>query len=165
MMHRIGFDMTYSIQGTQWLTGALAAVIGFFSPIKSLIICAAVFVGIDFITGVAASYTRAKRAGKLSEWGFESSKAWNTVLKLVCIMAGIVLAWLLDEYVLGFVNLRLASLFTGFVCGVELWSYLENAAEMTSHQVFRWLQKFMKKKIDNAIDSDIDFDKKEKDNG
>lgn len=69
-------------------------------------------------------------------------------------MAGIVLAWLIDSYILAFLGLRLANLFTGFVCGVEFWSYLENAAEISEHPVFNWLKRYMKKKLDKAIDNE-----------
>lgn len=45
------------------------------------------------------------------------------------VTVGIALTWLIDRFVLPFAELHLANLFTGFVCGVELWSYLENAAD------------------------------------
>lgn len=137
--------------------GLVAASIGWLSPIHSLLVCALVFVTIDFITGVAASYKRAQRAGL--KWGFESGKAWATVYKLFFIMAGIVLAWLIDTHILDFLHLRLANLFTGFVCGVEFWSYLENAAEISDHPIFKWLGKYMSDKLEDAIDAD--FDEKE----
>ena len=38
--------------------------------------------------------------------------------------------WLLDACLLGFMQLRLARVFTGFLCGVEFWSFLENAARL-----------------------------------
>lgn len=149
--------MTYTIQPPQWVAGGLSAVIAYFAPIASLLICAVVFVGVDFILGVWASYARAKRSK--SEWRFESSKAWNTILKLVFIMGGIILSWMLDAHILGFLNLNLAKIFTGFVCGVEFWSYLENASEISNHPIFRAVKKIMKNKVDNALDID------DKDNG
>ena len=88
-------------------------------------------------------------------WGFESEKAWKTVSKLCFIMVGIVMAWLIQRHVLTPLgaNLKLCYLFAGFVCGVEFWSYLENASEISGHPVFRWLRKFMKKKVDETIGS------------
>lgn len=125
-------------------------ILSFFAPIRELILCAVVFISLDFVTGVAASYKRAHRVGE--PWGFESAKAWNTVVKLACVMAGIILAWLIDACILSYMNLRMANLFTGFVCGVEFWSYLENAAEISNHPVFRKLRKFMKNKLENKLD-------------
>lgn len=124
--------------------------ISFFAPIRELILCAVVFIALDFVTGVAASYKRSRKANE--PWGFESAKAWNTVVKLACVMAGIMLAWLIDACILSYMNLRMANLFTGFVCGVEFWSYLENAAEISDHPVFRKLRKFMKSKLDKELD-------------
>jgi len=133
----------------KYISGVLVAIAGFFAPIRSLILCAAVFVAIDFVTGIIAGRKRALASGK--EWGIESGKAWKTVYKLGFIMAGIVLAWMIDGYILSFMGLRLANLFTGFACGVEFWSYLENAAEISEHPVFRWLKRYMKSKIGSAL--------------
>ena len=162
-MHRVGFDMDYTIDPPQWLIGAATATAAYFTPIYTLIILVFIFVAIDFVTGVLASRARAKREGRLTEWGFESYKAWNTVAKLCFIMVGIVMAWLIQKYFLDEVgmHIKLEYLFAGFVCGVEFWSYLENAAEISSHPVFRWLKKFMKKKVDAAMGCDIDKDKKD----
>lgn len=129
--------------------GAAAGALGFFAPICPLIICAVVFITIDFVTGILASRKRCLTAGE--EWGIESGKAWKTVYKLLFVMAGIVLAWMIDMWVLGFLELRLANLFTGFVCGVEFWSYLENAAEISEHPVFRYFKRYMKKKAGDTL--------------
>lgn len=163
-MHRIGFTMNYTIDTPQWVAGCAVAVISYFAPVHTLIILALVFVGIDFITGVWASHTRAKREGRLDKWGFESSRARNTVFKLVFIMAGIILSWLIQKYILTEigVNIKLDVLFTGFACGVEFWSYLENAAEISNHPVFKWLKKFMKMKIEKALDTEIGDEEKPK---
>lgn len=126
------------------------AILSVLAPIQGLIICAVIFIAIDFVTGVTASYKKARRSG--AAWAFESEKAWNTVAKLAFVMAGIVLAWLIDSCILDFMNLRLANIFTGFVCGVEFWSYLENAADISDHPLFRKLGRIVKKHIDKKID-------------
>ncbi len=124
----------------------LAAII---APIQGLVICAVVFVAIDFATGVWASRCRARRNNLI--WTFSSRRAWDTAVKLVFVMAGIVLAWLLESVVLNFVQLNLAKIFTGFVCGMEFWSYLENAADISGHPLFRTLKNLLKKRVDNAV--------------
>jgi phage-related holin len=133
----------------KYLWGAVAAVGALFAPIGGLIVCALVFVAIDFVTGVAASQCRARRAGVA--WCFSSRRAWNTVLKMVFVMAGIMLAWMLDSIILTFVELHLAKIFTGFVCGVELGSYLENAADISGHPLFRAIKKLLKRKVDKSL--------------
>ncbi len=107
------------------------------------------FVAIDFVTGVVASHRRAIRRG--DGWHFSSRRAWNTAVKLVFVMAGIVLAWLLDSVVLTFVELHLAKIFTGFVCGTEFWSYLENASDITGEPVFRALKRLLKRKVAGTL--------------
>lgn len=141
----------------RYAAGAFAGALSFFAPIRGLIICAVVFIAIDFVTGVAAHRKRTLALG--AAWGFESEKAWNTVVKLACVMAGIVLAWLIDTCILDFMNLRLANLFTGFVCGVEFWSYLENAAEISEHPAFRKLKRFMKSKLDKELGDEQGIEK------
>ena len=133
----------------KYVSGAVASVLSFFAPVRELVLCVVVFIAIDFVTGVLASRKRARRQGRL--WAFESEKAWSTVVKLSFVMAGVVLAWMIDGYILSYMNLRLANLFTGFVCGVEFWSYLENAAEISEHPVFRKLKRFMKSKLDREL--------------
>lgn len=136
----------------KYVSGILCALYGIFCPIRPLVICACVFVGIDFVTGVAASFVSARREGR--KWAFESRKAWNTVTKMLFVMAGIALAWLIDAVILNFMQLHLAKLFTGFVCGVEFWSYLENAALVSRHPVFLHLRRYMETQMDKALDSE-----------
>ncbi len=136
----------------KYLAGGAASLLALLAPVKGLVICAVIFVAVDFVTGVAAGRKRALRAGE--PWGFESRRAWATVVKLAFVMGGIVLSWIIDACILGFLELNLARLFTGFVCGVEFWSYLENAAEISGHPVFRWLKKFMAQRITAKTGSD-----------
>lgn len=131
------------------LSGTTAGVLAIFAPVRALVVCAVVFVAIDFVTGVLASRKRALKAGL--KWNFESEKAWSTVVKLIFVMAGIVLAWMIDSLIVPFWSLKLANLFTGFACGVEFWSYLENAAEISDHRLFRGLRKLVKQKMEDKL--------------
>ncbi len=119
----------------KYLSGIVTGVLSFFAPVEPLLVCAMAFVAVDFLTGVLADRRRARAEGR--EWRFESHKAWRTIHKLSFVMAGIMLAWMLDGILRPFVELRLANLFTGFVCGVEFWSYLENASLVTGERRFR----------------------------
>ena len=132
----------------RYISGIFGAVAAYFAPIRTLVFIALIFVAIDFVTGCWASRERARR--RHEPWAFSSLKAWRTVYKAVFIMGGIVLAWLLDGVLDEVVELRLALLFTGFVCGIELWSYLENAAEISEHPVFRWVRSFTIHKLEDA---------------
>ena len=53
-------------------------------------------------------------------------------------------------------RLKFANYFTAFCCGVEFWSFLENAAVISDHPVFRWLRKFMKVKLEDQIGTTLE---------
>ena len=94
------------------VSGAAAALAGWFAPIVPLVACVFGFIAVDFLTGVAASRAVARREGR--PWWFESAEAWRTVQKLALVATGIVMAWAVDRHVLDFMDLHAARLFTGF---------------------------------------------------
>jgi phage-related holin len=129
--------------------GALVALV---CPIAPLIIAATTFIVIDFITGTIASRTEARREGRA--WWFESRKAWRTVVKAGFVAISIVMMWLIDHHLLEFMHLNLANIFTGFVCGVELWSFLENAATISRSPLFDWLGRWVKRRVTKEVDNE-----------
>lgn len=133
----------------RFVSGAAAGVAALFAPIGPLVITTVLFIAIDFFTGVVADRVVAHREGRT--WYFESYKAWRTVLKLALAVTAIAMAWLLDCCVLDFMHLNLARIFAGFTCGVELWSFLENAAQLSDAPVFRWLRRFVHRRIRKEV--------------
>jgi phage-related holin len=129
----------------KYLSGIIAGAVSFFAPVGPLLTIAMAFVAVDFLTGVLADRRKVRRTG--AEWRFESHKAWRTITKLSFVMAGIMLAWMLDSLLLPLVELRLANIFAGFVCGVEFWSYLENAATITGDGNFTTLADVVKTRL------------------
>ena len=121
-------------------------------PIAPLISTALLFIAIDFVTGIMASRTVAHREGR--EWWIESRKAWRTVYKAGFTAVAIIMMWLIDHVLLGFMNLNIANLFTGFVCGVELWSFLENATTISSSPLFSWLGKWVKRRVEKEVNNE-----------
>ena len=97
-------------------------------------------------------------------FAFESVKAWRTIYKFVFILVGIVLAEMLDQTVANESRLRFANYFTAFCCGVEFWSFLENAAVISDHPIFRWLRRFMKFKLEDEIGMTFEDAKKDEAN-
>ena len=127
------------------VSGAAAGTAAFLAPIAPPAGCALLFIGIDFVTGVAADRAAARRAGR--PWYFESRKAGRTVTKLALTLTTIVMAWLLERWVLGFLQLPAARLCAGFACGVEFWSFLENAAQLSDGPLFRCLRRYVRRRI------------------
>ena len=106
------------------VSGAAAGIAALFAPIGPLV---------------------ARREGRA--WYFESREAWRTVLKLALAITAIAMAWLIDSCILDFMELNVARLFTGFTCGVELWSFLENASQLSDAPLFRWLRRYVRRRI------------------
>lgn len=143
------------------LAGVFAGLLSLFvENLLPLFITVTIFELADFITGVIKSAVVAKRSKK--KFAFESIKAWRTIYKFVFILIGIVLAEMLDRTIAMETRLRFANYFTAFCCGVEFWSFLENAAVISDHPIFRWLRQFMKFKVEDQIG--MTFEDAKKDN-
>lgn len=136
------------------ISGTIATMLSsLFESLMPLFVTVLIFEVIDFGTGVWKSVVVARR--KKAKFAFESVKAWRTIYKVVFIFIGIYLSALLSDTILpNGHEMQLAKYFTGFACGVEFWSFLENAAEISNHKVFRLLKKVMKNKVDNALEVD-----------
>lgn len=130
----------------RFVSGAAAVTAALFAPVGPVIATTLVFIGADFLSGVAADRAAALREGRV--WYFESCKAWRTVLKAGLSVTIIVMAWLLDVCILDFMDLRIARMLAGFTCGVELWSFLENAAQLSDAPLFRWLRRYVRRNIE-----------------
>lgn len=133
----------------RYFSAFVASLCGLLCPIAPLITTATLFIVVDFITGVIASHAEARREGR--RWWFESRKAWRTVIKAGFVAIAIVMMWVLDYHVLEFMNLNMAKLFTGFVCGVELWSFLENAATISRAPLFEWMSRWVKRRVEREV--------------
>ena len=133
----------------RYFSAFVASLCGLLCPIAPLITTATLFIVVDFITGVVASHAEARREGR--RWWFESRKAWRTVIKAGFVAIAIVMMWVLDYHVLEFMNLNMAKLFTGFVCGVELWSFLENAATISRAPLFEWMSRWVKRRVEREV--------------
>ena len=161
MAYVIGLPVTVIIKENRimdtllkWIMAVVGSLLSLFAPVTPLVLCALTFVMIDFVMGILAGRKRAARQHK--DWYFSSDKAWKTVIKLTCIVVGIGMCHLIDTQIIDFMNLHLAKLFTGMVCGIEMWSYLENAMEISDAPVFRSLQKYVGKKMKDEVGIDIE---------
>ena len=136
----------------KYISDTVAGFCALLCPIAPLITTALLFIAIDFVTGIMASRTVARREGR--EWWIESRKAWRTVYKAGFTAVAIIMMWLIDHVLLGFMNLNIANLFTGFVCGVELWSFLENATTISSSPLFSWLGRCVKRRVEKEVNNE-----------
>ena len=131
------------------INGAFLGLAALFAPIKPLILCALSFILVDFVTGVLASRCEAKQRGK--KWFFSSHEAWRTIRKAGFVLLTIAMAWLIEWCILDFITLNLTRILTGAICGVEMWSFLENASVLSDAKLFAWLRNFVKRTVENKI--------------
>ncbi|MBE6207133.1 MAG: phage holin family protein [Rikenellaceae bacterium] len=133
----------------KFFSGLLLSLVGLFAPAAPMILCTMLFIAIDFLSGVAADRAAARKEGRT--WYFESAKAWRTIRKAAFVVVALAMAWLIDSCILDFMHLRLARLFAGFTCGVELWSFLENAAQLSDAPLFEWLRRYVHRRIEQEV--------------
>jgi phage-related holin len=138
------------------INGVILGFAALFSPIQPVMLCALAFIVIDFVTGVLASHCEAKQRGK--EWYFSSRKAWRTIRKAGFVLLTIAMSWLVECCILNFVTLNLTRIIAGAICGVEMWSFLENASVLSDAKLFEWLRNYVRRKVEQEIG---DYDKDE----
>ena len=133
----------------RFINGVALGLAALFAPIKPIVLCALSFVLIDFITGVLASRCEAKQRGEA--WFFSSHEAWRTIRKAGFVLLTIAMCWLIEACVLDFMTLNLTRLIAGVICGVEMWSFLENASVLSDAKLFEWLRQYVKRKVEREI--------------
>ena len=129
----------------------ISGTIAFFEPLWVLMLWFFIFVGCDFITGISASIKERKI--------ITSNKLSRTVKKLLMYCMVIVLVHAIDKDMLTVVNLGLARICATIICGIELYSILENCYRLTGNRVFKVLTRFTLKKIED--NTGINLEKKD----
>lgn len=134
----------------RFINGCVAGLVALFTPIVPLVWCVVGFIGFDFVTGVMASLSDARHANE--EWYFESREAWRTVEKLGFTVVALCMAYTLDVVVLDFLALNLTKLFAGFVCGVEMLSFVENACRISDAPLLRHIRRVVRGRIRKEVE-------------
>lgn len=62
------------------------------------------------------------------------------------------MAYLIDTQILDFIHLNLTKLFAGFVCGVEMWSFLENACRISDSSLLDYLRRWVGGKMRKEVE-------------
>ena len=133
----------------RFINGLLLGLAALFAPIKPVILCALAFIFVDFVTGVLASRCETKKRGE--KWYFSSHEAWRTIRKAGFILLTIAMSWLIEYCILDFVTLHITRIIAGAICGVEMWSFLENASVLSDGKLFRWLRNYVRRKVEKEI--------------
>lgn len=133
----------------RFINGLVLGLAALFAPIKPVILCALTFIFIDFVTGVIASRCEAKKRGE--KWYFSSHEAWRTIRKAGFVLLTIAMSWLIEYCILDFVTLHITRIISGAICGVEMWSFLENASVLSDGKLFEWLRNYVRRKVEKEM--------------
>ena len=133
----------------RFVNGLLLGLTALFAPIKPVILCALAFILVDFVTGVLASRCEAKKRGEKGY--FSSREAWRTIRKAGFVLLTIAMSWLIEYCILDFVTLHITRIIAGAICGVEMWSFLENASVLSDGKLFTWLRNYVQRKVEKEI--------------
>ena len=133
------------------LIAAGTAVTAIYSPIAALLVCCFAFTAADMFYGIKVACKQKKK--------ITSSKNWKgTVAKLLDEFALISLARLLEYSVLGSDDVFvLTGGITVIISLTELWSILENLNTLNPSGPWKALGKFLKKKGEDYIGTEIDL--------
>ena len=126
----------------------ISALMGFFEPIEILILWMLIFILSDMITGIHASLREGQR--------IQSCKLQKTVHKFLLYTMTIILLEGLDKYLFDLMDLHLANIGATIICGIELYSILENCYRVTGNVVFKVLTQFTLNKIKDNTGVEID---------
>lgn len=130
------------------LSGAMGWLSTFFAPIWTVIVVVCVFILIDAILGTKVSITR---GGK-----FESRRLWSTLKKFGNCAMIISCCHLMDTEIVKSIDIHLVEGFSGIVCGVELWSMIENLQAIDPTGPWKIFSKFIRSKGEKYLDITIE---------
>lgn len=136
----------------RYLSGAVASLAALFWPLLPLIWSVIGFILFDFLTGVWASAAESRRQGR--RWYFESHLAWHTVEKIGFTTTALAMSCVIDVIILSYTGLHMTRLFAGFICGVEMWSFLENACRISSSPMLRHVRRIVSQNIKKTLNDE-----------
>jgi len=129
-----------------------AGLIGFFEPLWVLMLWFLIFVACDTITGIWASVIERKI--------ITSNQLRKTIVKLMMYSMTIVLCHAIDTSMITLVDIGLAKFVSAVICGIELYSILENCYRITGNKVFKTLTQFTLKKLKDKTGVDVEENQK-----
>lgn len=133
------------------LIAAGTALTAIYSPIAALLVCCFAFTAADMFYGIKVACKQKKK--------ITSNKNWKgTIVKLLDEFSLISLARLLEYSVLGSDDVFvLTGGITVIISLTELWSILENLNTLNPSGPWKALGKFLKKKGEDYIGTEIDL--------
>lgn len=125
-----------------------AATIGFFEPIYAVLLWMFIFVLADMVAGMYASLKEGHN--------LKSHEMQRTVIKVITYSTSVILLHGIDTYMMTIADFGLAKIGSTIICGIELYSILENFYRATNNKVFKILTTFTLKKIEEKTGVKLD---------
>lgn len=126
-----------------WLTALAFGFLGYFEPMRGVVHVMVAAIVIDMITGIWAAVRRGE--------GLKSCKLWQTGRKLLLSIVVVVLFYAMDQEMSVDV-FQLHKVAAWLITGFEMWSILENAAQISDHPVFRIIKKMMSDRLKKRLE-------------
>ena len=131
----------------------LLALSVYFAPISSLIHVVLLFILLDFLTGMYASFKTKQK--------IISSRLRKTIEKFVCYSLAIIVAHIFQTEIMPWLNFT--QLVAGFIAAVELLSIAENIKLITGLDLVKRFRDYIMSQFKKKIDIDQLTDKTDDD--
>ena len=151
-MQRIFDNLSpYFVNTYSFLAGTIAAICGYFLPIKDILQLMVLLFIMDVLFG-------AWRSKKIDKKRFSTKIIWETTMPRMLISVVLVIfAYMWDTtYSMEFVQIY--KIVGWFISGVVLYSIAENGYKITKWGVFMQIGKLLKKKIEGETGEKVDKD-------
>ena len=127
----------------------ISGFVSIFAPIQYLWLWMVAFTMLDFLTGCWADLRREDKKG--NKWYFQSDKGWWTIIKVTFEIVAVSGVWILENRLIGNHEPYFTKFVTVFICGIEFWSFLENAGDLSEAAIFKKIKKFTISKVSQEI--------------
>jgi len=145
----------------KWLLAIPTGILAVIEPNIPFIVIALAFILADCISSYRLARRVKKQTGK-SKAKFQSKKAWKVVLTALAAMSAIVLAYVIQNYILiMYEKLYLPNWTAAIICGIQAWSILENEASCNGSKWAILAQKVVIDKTERHFDVDLSVLKNE----
>lgn len=137
-------------------TVVLGGLASMFLDTSILLVVCTIAICMDCYTAWALSKRVKLKYPKRNDGKFKSAKASKVISTMAKIYSLILLAYMLDNFVLTmFDGLYLSNFVTGFFCIIQLWSMLENESSCKGSKWAKIMQKIMVDKASRHFDVDL----------
>lgn len=133
----------------------IGAALAFLEPTFPFILICTLAVLMDCYTAWSLSRRVKKKFPGANDGKFKSHYAGRVFITLCKVYALTVLAFLIDNFIVADLSLRLANIVAGAVCFWQVWSMLENESSCNEAKWAKIAQRIMVDKTERHFDIDL----------